>query len=402
MRFGSCSLVLAMTMALAPLGCESDPMVGVDEAALTQPTRVIINDDGRFTALEGSECLSYFPGGDKHSSGAWVAPSWVGDATIIYNGFSHRYLSSDHHVRRVQGDITGVSFGADHVLRWTFNGTLDDNDLGDSGMELCYFYTVIGWDPADVQARSQVGFGGIDLDYDGATTSMGWRNVMSAQNQLPDCPFAASEPVAVLPRGSTHQYRDGLSGLTDHHLFQIAYSQTQDQNPGNCVTFSTSSVLRDKNADDDAFAAGRASLLGGLGVAIRASDFVLTSRAPNYNQPFPTATGAERVEHVVVQGLPYSYALPMLTGWELYYKSGSTPQALAGDQHVTRMGASIRNLRYDRVKGALEYDFFSVLGDQNMVPGHESRRNVAILGLTRTPTTVCCFELSPTLSTLAP
>ena len=397
MRFGSCSLVVAMTMALAPLGCESDPMVGVDEAALTQPTRTIINDTNRFTALEGSECLSYFPGGDKHSSGAWVAPSWVGDATIIYNGFSHRYLSSDHHVRRVQGDITGVSFGTDKVLRWTFNGSLDDNDTNDGGMELCYYYTVIGWAPSALAARSHVGFGGINLDYDGATTFMSGRNVMAAQNQLPDCPFASNEPVAVLPRGSYQQYR-----YSDHHLFQLGYSQSQDLNPGNCVTYGTSSVLRDRNADDDALAGGRASLLGGTGVAIRSSDFVLTSRSPNYAAPLPIATGAERIEHVVVQGLPYTYALPMLTGWELYYKSGQSTHTSYTDQHVTRLGASIRNLRYDAVKGALEYDFYSVLGDQNMIPGHEAGRNVAILGLTRTPTTVCCLELSPGLSTLAP
>lgn len=373
---------IAASLALVLSGCAVEESEDETSQALTSPNRVILEDTGRFIAAEGAECSGfYWRSSVIQRTGAWVPPTWVRDATIIYNGFSHRYLDTDRHVRTVQGEITGVTFGADGVLRWTFLGALHDKSIDDF-QEVCHYYTVIGWDPANVAARSHVGFDGVDLDYEGIVSSAPIGSGAVQTTTIPDhCPFTANEPVAILPRGSRHMYADGLGGTNDHHVYQVGFAQTQDENPGNCVRYTTRMVLRDKNADDRIQATGRASFLGGTSVSVRSNAYTLPSRSPNYGAPLPTQLGGERVERMRVTGLTTAYALPMLTGWEVYYKSGASSTEVSGDQHVERIGVSIRNISYDRWKGILEYDLVSNLADQNDVPGHERSANVDILGL---------------------
>jgi hypothetical protein len=356
-------------LALATLaGCGTAEGVGEVEAALT--TRTVISDPGRLVAVEGSDCFFPFAGGGVPvtKSGAWVAPTWVNDATIIFNGFNAGITSTDHHLRLLEAKIGQVAFGADRVLRWTFSGAFqDDNPYGS---EVCYHFTVLGWDRADVAARSHVDNAGVDTDYDGFSSASIGYGVQTRTVQPPDCPFASDETVAVLPRGSSHGYTGG-----DHHVLQVGSFVSQDTNPGACTIWTTKAVLKDNNADDQTRTQVVATLLGGRGVRVQGgSDFTLTNRSGSGG--CVTAPGGETSEHVRVTGLTFDYAVPLLTGWELYYP--------CDDEHVASVGASVRNLRYDRVTGTLEYDYVSLLADQNAQPSHRSRRRVPILGLERT------------------
>ena len=134
-------------------------------------------------------------------------------------------------------------------------------------------------------------------------------------------------------------------------------------------------ILRDQDGDDGFTASSRASLLTGRSVKTRASTISLPSRSVTCSRCV-TPVGGERTEHVRVTDLPYDYALPMLTGWDLYFRTG--------DNHVAKIGASIRNLVFDRVTHTLEYDFVHNLADQDASPEHGWQRGVTILGFDRT------------------
>jgi hypothetical protein len=355
-------------------GCATPPDVG--EASAPLSSRVIREDKGRFIAVEQSDCasaaLNY--GDIVSANGAWTAPEWVTDATVIMNGYRARYVGNDdHHLRLVSGELRKVVFGADHVLRWSLEGTLQDDD-GEHWQEVCWFYTVVGWSQKEISARTHADYQGVDLDYDGLETLLRGNGVLEDTAQPADCPFRDDETVAVIPRGTRHLYTDSLSGRVDHHVLQIGAFVSQDENPGACVTTRSRAVLKDNNTDDHTELRTRVSFLGGSGVHVKGGeDFAITRRSGVSG--CLAATGGERVEHVQLTGLGYNYALPMLTGWELAYP--------CNDEHVIALGASIRNIRYNSCKGTLDYDLVTVLSDEDAWPQHLARHEVTILGFMR-------------------
>lgn len=372
------SLLSTALACLALTGCAAAPGsdVGDDEQALT--TRTIINSASNLIAVEGSDCIDgiFGQGMPLTKGGSWTAPTWVNDATVIFNGFTAKYPGGDEHVRVLEAQISQVSFGADHVLRWNFSGNLDDKS-GMSWRNVCYHFTVLGWSRANIAARIQTDANGASTDYEGIRTFLGGFGVQQKLTQPPDCPFTTSEPVAILPRGSQHLFSDGLSGPTDHHILRVAHWVSQDQYAGACTQYTTRASLQDNNTDDRTSISSRVSILGGRSVRVQAaSDFPIDPRSGSGG--CVTLKGGERVEHVHLTGLPFEYAVPMLTGWELAYA--------CDDEHVAQIGASVRNVKYDSCTGTLDYDFVSVLADDDLFPIHDARRDVTILGLNRART----------------
>ncbi len=82
-------------------------------------------------------------------------------------------------------------------------------------------------------------------------------------------------------------------------------------------------------------------------------------------------------EDFVIENLPFEYAIPMLTGWELRY--------LCDDENVKEIGIWIDRWSYVKdpaaPTGRLSYTLSSVLRDKDDDPGHKRSHKVTILGL---------------------
>ena len=80
---------------------------------------------------------------------------------------------------------------------------------------------------------------------------------------------------------------------------------------------------------------------------------------------------------VEVSGLRFDYALPLLTGVELYHS--------CDDEEVKEIGAWINDIEYRRptngANGVLTYTLSTVLRDENSYPQHQYNYKVDILGL---------------------
>ena len=84
-----------------------------------------------------------------------------------------------------------------------------------------------------------------------------------------------------------------------------------------------------------------------------------------------------RTEQFEIPELPYEYAVPMLTGWDLSFP--------CDDHHVTAIGAWIHDISYTynplRRVGRLRYKISTVLRDKDSDPVSGARYKVHVLGL---------------------
>jgi hypothetical protein len=84
-----------------------------------------------------------------------------------------------------------------------------------------------------------------------------------------------------------------------------------------------------------------------------------------------------KTQDVVIDSIPFDYAIPMLTGWDIGYTTS--------DQHVKEIGIWLDNLHYTKATndpaGTLQYRVSSVLHDDDTFPNNYFRHKVTILGL---------------------
>ena len=88
------------------------------------------------------------------------------------------------------------------------------------------------------------------------------------------------------------------------------------------------------------------------------------------------APAGAKTETSVVENVPFEYAVPLLTGWNIFY--------FCDDEHVAELGTWIPEFSYerrpDRPTGTLSYSVTSILRDKDSNPGHLSSNRVSILG----------------------
>lgn len=71
-------------------------------------------------------------------------------ATVVQSGWKLSFLSGDHQIQGVASAIIDVAFAAG-VLSWDAAGGISDRNLDDP-YRWCYYYTVIGWNSAYIDA----------------------------------------------------------------------------------------------------------------------------------------------------------------------------------------------------------------------------------------------------------
>ena len=86
-----------------------------------------------------------------------------------------------------------------------------------------------------------------------------------------------------------------------------------------------------------------------------------------------------RTQEFVIENIPFKYAIPMLTAWDLGY--------ITNDQHVKEIGTWIDEMHYNDPNDpprTLRYKVASVLVDDDNWPDFFSRPKATILGLQST------------------
>jgi hypothetical protein len=87
----------------------------------------------------------------------------------------------------------------------------------------------------------------------------------------------------------------------------------------------------------------------------------------------------EQMRDIVIREVPFEYAFPVLTGWNLNFG--------CDDQHVSRIGIHIDSPSYAPATpggGTLRYRVRSILADRDGEPGHSMSHRIAILGFVAT------------------
>lgn len=354
-------------------------------------TRKTAFDDGKFIIVEGSECVQRDDGSASATILSFIdMPNYVDSGTVILNGWDLRYLLSDHEVRALRAEITHSKLvtggGGAPILVFEAEGQLSDQN-GDDAFEFCVHYTGIGYNSSFFDARVEGDYSGIDtwalqIEAEGAVSTL--------ESVWSEGTLKGSDSIAVIPRGIDFQFDNAFEcefrfppcrweDPSDHHLRQVAYSLFQtgaSPNPGGNAHWVTQTIFKD-NGIRTHWIKTRAALIGGGSVKLHTDLLALNPKSGKTNICRNGEDGVVRTETVRIDELPYDYAVPMLTGWDLNYE--------CGDQHVQRAGIWLHDINFDPDFKSLEYKVSSILKDKDGAPSFNATHRVTVLGLNRLP-----------------
>lgn len=351
--------------------------------------RTAFEDDGKFIMVEGSECIQRDHGPGWATMLVMVTmPDYVDRGTVVLNGWDLRYLHGDHEVRQLSADIIHSKLvtggGVPPLLVFEAAGELSDQNWDDD-YEFCVHYTGIGYNSTWIDARIEGDYSGINawdlvIEDEGAVSSL--------ESLWDEGSLRNGDSIAVIPRGINFQYDNEFEcewrfppcrweDPADHHLLQVAYSLYQigaTPNPDGNPHWVTQTIFKD-NSVRAHWVETRASLIGGSSVELRTDLLPLNPRSGGANICRNNRDGVVHTETVRVYDLPYDYAIPMLTGWDLSYE--------CDDQHVQRAGVWIHDIRFDPDSDGLEYKISSILHDEDGKPSFNLAHRITVLGLNR-------------------
>jgi hypothetical protein len=371
---------------------------------------VLFEDAGTIIVFHGGGCAKSERAGKQQTlkvEQSIDVPSYAKNATVFLNGWRLQYLQGDHHVGFIVTAIRNVRLEG-QTLKWEAIGKLADRNFDDAYL-WCYRFTAFGWDPSRINVSVD------DRDDPAETDNITFQNFFAGQNLTDSAPpdsagvafprFVASavssgsKPVAVLPRGFMFGWND------DHHLLQMAYNldhsepfidasrkyfnRGKDQLPqlntsqvvSSFSSWETTVIFKDDDGRRDYAFGEVVSILGGDDMGLIQPPF--SSEVVRPISGAGVSEGGVKTESFVIENIPFQYAIPVLTGWELRYEP---PE----DQHVKEMGVSIEipleNGAYYEVdpqtqRGRLRYKLSSVLQDRDSRPAFFSRHRVTVVGL---------------------
>ncbi len=384
----------------------------IPDSPLTELTssdrNVVFEEQGTIIVYHGFGCAESKKSGKEdvlRVEQSLDIPSYATNATVFLNGWHLQYLHKDHHVAGLGTLIRNIRLEG-QTLKWEAHGALSDHNFDDE-YSWCYHYTVVAWNPSninltvdhkdgcDARDPSQTNF--FVAKNEATTTAL---SSFPTFLQNPD--FASSKTVAILPRGFVFTWGDGIlgadCGIDDHHLLQIGYNldhseifiehgkkyrkkteavtpslpNSASQVDSGYVSWETSAIFKDNKTRRDYTFGEMVSGLGGSDVGVIQPPF---SILPVEDENFCTGVGTSpQTEEFVIEKVPFEFAIPMLTGWELAYPC-------SGDEHVTEAGIWIDEWSYDKNTRILRYKLSSVLRDKDTDPGFNRRHKVTVLGL---------------------
>ena len=358
-------------------------------ASLTEPftiNRYSLFKDRNFEALQGASCSTAESAVSTNNAGDTVygirvddsiaIPPEYNSATVFLNGWRLVYQNSDHHVMALTTAIVNIE-NTGSELTWSAGGLLSDKN-GDDAYTWCYHYTVLFWNDGVFTVSADVE----DSDAEAAMTFLSGSSASDTsalQQELNISGRYASRPKALLPRGFGAMFVDG----DDHHMLQFALKYgdldviAYEDGSGHDALWLFETVFKDKHTRHDYHAAQILSLMHGDSVEVINPEFVFEARDALNANIGPSGVFSDTV---VIDDVPFDYAVPMLTGWDL--------ASADSDRHIKDIGAWIENFEYTKAPGAergiLTYTIKGVFEDKGGIDiTHTPRYQVSILGLNR-------------------
>lgn len=338
-------------------------------------------------------------------------PAFAPRATVFVNGWRLDMLGGDIEVSHLGVALTEIERTAD-ALEWKMHGWIRDRKYNDR-FEACIHYTVLAWQPASVHAEVDDGDGG---EGDPGANANGTYSFFTYHEEtalliVPSYTahevFVHGNGAAILPRGFAFGWEEGFNS-TDHDLLQLAWAtgpaaffvENADATlKGNgyryrflpepvlpsdaryadtaFISWEAAGIFKDDKDERDSYFNDYFSTLGGGAVGVIAPPFAIVPK-----EDVPGDGGSHdrivRREEIVIENVPFRYAVPVLAGWDLFFA--------IEDERVQEIGIWLEEIdwSYDEAaqNGRLSYTVASVLRDDD---GAKSlfRHNVHILGLDR-------------------
>jgi hypothetical protein len=418
--FASCSFRLG---EIDPLTIDCQVFENISITPLTaQESNTVFETPGTIIVIDGSGSAKV----DSANTSDWtmkieqsvVLPRWVNQATVFLNGWRLAYRGGDQHVYTLVTAIakirlSRVSMDLEPKLTWNAVSLIRDDD-GEEGFDWTYRFTVVAWEDSNLNATVDHGIVDVNGKYcspDGTISDniLVTTNVPAASNVDTDSAllnvssfiqnnaFATSKPVVMLPRGFGFIWGD-----SDHHLLQVAYNldhsetfvdknkryfiKTKPTQPSatvvgsGFVSWDSYAIFKDNDTRRDYGFGEMVSAMGGKDVGVVQPPFSILPQQDS-SSIFVGCIGGPPVatEDVVIENIPYAFAIPMLTGWNVGYASCS------GDHHVKEIGIAIDSWSYappsGGAGGTLRYTLRSILRDDgNDKPTFHSHK-ATVLGL---------------------
>jgi hypothetical protein len=339
-----------------------------------------------FYSTSGSSCEQSDRIGRENPviiEGSVALPSHITDATVYLNGWSAKYLQGDHHIGSISVEIDYIRI-EEGKLKWNATGVLRDRNF-DDGYRFCYYYTVIGWNRTQVnstvvgQTSTTAHSGAHPLEEVALVATAG-----SLENRI----LSKGMNAAVIPRGFKFAWEEG-SSQADHHLLQIAYnldhSEIYGYLPGSSdsqglykASWEVQGIFKDNSAKRNFGFTAPVTVLAGKDLSIKEPPFTLIHKEDMgfFGACLGDPSGPQTTVEVV-NNVPYDFAVPVLSAWEMGYT--------CDDEHVQEAGVWLSDIQYEKPSGSpvgkLTYRVSSILRDRDGSPGHYSQHKVSILGL---------------------
>lgn len=375
---------------------------------------VITESPDTMIIIHGSACARSSKNGVEDIiliEGSRELPQFATNAAVFLNGWKFEYLDEDHHVGGIGTAIRNIRLEEIRdkrvlAIKWEATGVLSDQNFDDS-YSMCYNYTIIAWSEKNVTLN-------IDQD-DGkcSDTDLLTANFFGAPNQntttalstfktfLNNPAFIGSQEVAILPRGFGMKWSGGCD--VDHKLLQIGYNMDHSSpiiknenykkagttfNPAfpdsaalvdsGFVTWESHAIFKDNDARRKYEFGEIVSGMSGSDVFVIDAPYSIIPKEDDCGTGTGTIfSGPQPPEEVVIKNIPYRYAVPMLTGWELGY--------LCDDENIRRAGIRIDTWSYsiDPVTGTgtMRYTLSSDFADKGNDNSTYRSHNVTILGM---------------------
>jgi hypothetical protein len=138
------------------------------------------------------------------------------------------------------------------------------------------------------------------------------------------------------------------------------------------ASWETSAIFKDEDTRRRYAFGELVSGLGGNDVGVIQPPFSILPKKVQSGCGSVTGKGF-KTEAFEIDNIPYEYAVPMLTGWELAY--------LCSDENVLEAGIRIDKWDYDRSIGKLRYTLSSFLRDDDSSPDFFNSHKVTVLGI---------------------
>jgi hypothetical protein len=332
-------------------------------------------------------------------AGSFALPSYADAATVLLNGWRLRYLSGDNDVRTLGARTSSVAVGPG-AINWLALGHIFDKD-GSGAYEFCYVYTVIGWNSGVVDAVA------LNEELSARNSSFSNTTALLAVSPLAETgALADRRTVAALPWGFRLSYEDSgfFGGSADHHVLQLAHHMdhnevfleggkeygsgpvqdllaTDRRVDASHATLESYGIIKDNDLRRDVYYTAYVAVLGGDDIGVVRPPFTILPAEDTttlIGDCLSPDGGTDREEYVV-EDVPFDYALPLLTGWDLTYR--------CDDEQVTEVGIWLEDFSYEKAPdaptGTIRYTLGSVLRDRTGGNHHDFRHKVDILGLNK-------------------